>query len=964
MNDTDWQLSSRADRPSYGRGSRGTASSGVQSLEAISAVTESFDRSILDAISAEIAVLDPRGVIIAVNEAWRRFAEANAPESSVSAPRSDVGTDYLAICRAGAADLAPGALAAYEGIRAVLDGKRARFSMEYPCHSPGEERWFAMTVTPLGERPQGAVVAHTDITAYKRAEQEIALLNQSLRRRLSDLQTIFATVPIGLAIAEDPECRAISGNPAAERLLGLPSHGEPSLSATGSTPHRVFQEGRELPAAALPLQRASRGQEVAGQMLEVIRPDGQSVVLHCNAAPLRDETGCPRGAVGAFLDITPLKRAEAALHRSEARFRLLSATAARLLATEDPAGLVTDLCAEVMRYLDCQVFLNYLVDSGTPRLRLHAATGIPPAAIEEIRYLDYGVAVCGAVARDRRRIVEEDILERSDGPTEPLRSYGIRAYCCHPLLVGTRLLGTLSFGTRTRPRFAPDETEVMQIVANQVAIVLQRVEAQAALRASEERCRELVEQAVDGIFVTDRGGRYLDVNRAGAEMLGYSREDLLRLSLADVVAAEELPRVEAELARFEGGKAVISEWTFRRRDGSRFAGEMVGRQLPDGRLQGILRDISRRREVEQALRASQDKNTFLAGLIRDSSQPLAVAYPNGRIGLVNRAFEELTGYTEDELRSLDWSRQLTPPEWRELEREKLAELRRSGRPVRYEKEYRRKDGRRVSIELLVHRAIDPATHSEYFYAFLTDISERKLTEQRHKMEESLRFFVARQTAAAIAHELNQPLTAIASYAEVALTLLNNPKPDPNRLRYALENTVRQAQRAGRVIRELLDLLQQGGSVTQPVDLGKMLADGIAILRANGELGAFDVELSVLPDLPPVQVNRLQIEKVIVNLLRNGLEAMREQGLKSGVIRMAAGRAAGVNHLAEVTVEDNGPGLDAVALERVFQPFYSTKRQGLGMGLAISRSLIEAHGGRLWADAGRGGRFHFTLPFTS
>ena len=139
----------------------------------------------------------------------------------------------------------------------------------------------------------------------------------------------------------------------------------------------------------------------------------------------------------------------------------------------------------------------------------------------------------------------------------------------------------------------------------------------------------------------------------------------------------------------------------------------------------VLRTKSARIKAEEAYRQSQEQNEFLAGLIRAASQPVGVGYPDGRLGIVNKAFEDLTGYTSDELQSINWAAALTPPEWRELERVKLDELHLTGQPVRYEKEYIRKDGTRVPIELLVHMVTDSEGTPRYYYAFATDITERK-----------------------------------------------------------------------------------------------------------------------------------------------------------------------------------------------------------------------------------------------
>jgi PAS domain S-box-containing protein len=146
------------------------------------------------------------------------------------------------------------------------------------------------------------------------------------------------------------------------------------------------------------------------------------------------------------------------------------------------------------------------------------------------------------------------------------------------------------------------------------------------------------------------------------------------------------------------------------------------------RLAGHLAVALAKLRAEEATRETERQNAFLAAIIERSSQAFGVGYPDGRLGLVNKAFEDLTGYTADELRQTDWAKSLTPPKWQAVEREKLDELRRSGQPVRYEKEYLRKDGTRVPIELLVHLAADAAGNPLYYYSFITDITERRRAE--------------------------------------------------------------------------------------------------------------------------------------------------------------------------------------------------------------------------------------------
>ncbi len=172
---------------------------------------------------------------------------------------------------------------------------------------------------------------------------------------------------------------------------------------------------------------------------------------------------------------------EARRSQSEARYRLLSWTSGRLLAAEDPQAAVDDLCRGVMQHLGCDVFFNFLLDDASGRLFLNACAGISAEEARRIEWLDLGVAVCGCVARDRRRIHAQNIGQSRDATTDLIRSYGVEAYCCHPLMSGERLLGTLSFGTRSRPSFTDDEVELMHTVAAQVATAIERMRANQAL---------------------------------------------------------------------------------------------------------------------------------------------------------------------------------------------------------------------------------------------------------------------------------------------------------------------------------------------------------------------------------------------------------------------------------------------------------------------------------------------------
>ncbi len=240
--------------------------------------------------------------------------------------------------------------------------------------------------------------------------------------------------------------------------------------------------------------------------------------------------------------------------------------------------------------------------------------------------------------------------------------------------------------------------------------------------------------------------------------------------------------------------------------------------------------------------------------------------------------------------------------------------------------------------------------------------EKKLQDQRAETETLFAQQVATQTVSAIAHELNQPLAAISAYSEVALHALQNNVIDTVKLKQALEGCVKQAQRAGNSLHELLAFLQKGNLITERLDLNNIVKESLNIAKSYG-YGEFQPILQLEQNLPAALGNRVQVQKILVNLLRNGVEAMREAGVPTSAITITVRTNTEMN-MAHVTVQDSGPGLDAETAQRVFEPFFTTKPSGMGMGLAISRALAEANGGQLWLEPSTktGATFHFTLPF--
>jgi PAS domain S-box-containing protein len=345
---------------------------------------------------------------------------------------------------------------------------------------------------------------------------------------------------------------------------------------------------------------------------------------------------------------------------------------------------------------------------------------------------------------------------------------------------------------------------------------------------------------------------------------------------------------------------------------------------------------------------------------------------DGLVVDANDAFLRMLGYDRAALASgsIRWT-DLTPQEWRERDARAVDELKTTGSVRPFEKEYFRKDGSRVPV-LIGVAAFDD--RREQGVAFVIDLTERKRMEAEARDSErryreahtelvhANRVATMGQLAASIAHEVNQPIAATVTNAETALRWLRAQPPEIEEARQALGRIVKDGNRAGEVIARIRGLIQKTPPQKEGVDLNQAIREVIALTRSEAIQGRVTVTTRLADRLPIVQADRVQLQQVVLNLIVNALEALsRTAGEPRELLISTETTASGG---ALVLVQDTGPGLSSVTAEHLFDPFYTTKPGGLGMGLAISRSIIEeAHGGRLWSTAiePRGVAFQFTVP---
>ncbi len=240
-------------------------------------------------------------------------------------------------------------------------------------------------------------------------------------------------------------------------------------------------------------------------------------------------------------------------------------------------------------------------------------------------------------------------------------------------------------------------------------------------------------------------------------------------------------------------------------------------------------------------------------------------------------------------------------------------------------------------------------------------SETDLQRNREQLAHVTRVSTMGELATSLAHELNQPLTAILSNAQAAQRFLNAKPTDLNEVREILEDIVTDNSRAGEVIRRMRTLVKKEELEFAPIDIASVIGEVVQLVHSDGVLRNIRVDIECQDNLPAVRGDRVQLQQVVLNLLINAFDAMKEATAKERDVKVRAQtNGAGT---VEISVRDHGTGLASDELAKVFQPFYTTKREGLGMGLPISRSIVEAHGGRLWAENNpdRGATFYLTLP---
>jgi PAS domain S-box-containing protein len=371
------------------------------------------------------------------------------------------------------------------------------------------------------------------------------------------------------------------------------------------------------------------------------------------------------------------------------------------------------------------------------------------------------------------------------------------------------------------------------------------------------------------------------------------------------------------------------------------------------------------RNREEALRRSEKE---LRDVIETIPALVWSTSPDGAVDFISRRWQDLTGLRPENALGWNWETALHPDdrnrylaEWRAALNKKQR-MEAEVRVARADGEYRWLLARNVPLR-------DESGNIFKWYGVATDIEDRKRAEQERERLRQLEADLAHlnrvsmlgELAASIAHEVNQPLSALATSGSACLRWLAGDVPNLEKAREAAQRIVRDGKRAGEVIARIRALTKRAATPREKLDLNETIRDVLALVGDEAKKRNVIIRTQFADDLSPISGDRVQLQQVVLNLVMNGMEAMSSVSERARELVIAT-RNIDPDEL-QVTVEDSGIGLDPNAIAKIFDPFYTTKPGGMGMGLSISRSILQAHGGRLWATAndGPGTSFHFTLP---
>jgi PAS domain S-box-containing protein len=503
-----------------------------------------------------------------------------------------------------------------------------------------------------------------------------------------------------------------------------------------------------------------------------------------------------------------------------------------------------------------------------------------------------------------------------------------------------------------------------------ITAVGQVADQQEALRQNEEKFRIMGEILPYGVWLCDAEWKSEYVSPSFLELINMTMEEHQGFGWASRLVPEDLPcMMEKWLECVKTGKEWDSEHRIIDRHGDIKTILTRGRPVRDqrGRITawaGVNLDITQRKRSEEALQVATERALFFSTALEDSSQPFAAGFADGTLLNFNKAFVDLTGYTEPEIRSASWQHDLTPVEWQEHEAKVLQKLHETGEPQLYEKEYLRKDGSRVPLEIKVHlRQMPDGSH--YYYSFITDVTERnraaeklmqvhnqleqrvaertaQLEETIRELQEKERLLIQQSRLAAmgemidnIAHQWRQPLHALGLMVQQLQIYHELGSLDGKVVEESVTGAMKLIEHMSQTIDDFRDFLKPNREKVL-FRLSDVVNTTIELVKPSFKYSNVAIEVAHR-DEPLVYGCRSEYSQVIINILNNAKEVLTERNVAFPSIVITTSVSEGRSLL---TISDNAGGIPLEIIDRIFEPNFSTKAGGTGIGLFMSKGIIE------------------------
>ena len=767
-----------------------------------------------------------------------------------------------------------------------------------------------------------------DVTEQVKAKVALEEAFSKIKKSEARLQTIIDTIPT-LAWSAEPDGAVEFVNLRWRNYTGLTTEqarGSGWLAAIHPEDIGWLSEQRRITmASGKPFELEAR----------LRRYDGQYRWFINRADPLLDEQGKIVKWYGTNTDIDDRKRAEEALRGSEnylAEAQKLSHTGswARNPATGE-ARYWSEECRRVMGYEphDALPSFETYLQRVHPDDQARVREIIQTASREKVDYqIDYRLIHPGGEVRD-------------------IQTIG------HPV-------------------FSPSG-ELVEYIGTVIDVTEQK-RAEEALRTSERNLRLIVDTIPGLVHTMTAAGEVEYINQQILDYFGKTRDELKDWTSNDILYPDDRASVvDRWIQSVKTGLPFDLEHRVRRADGTYRWFHSRGLPLRDTdgqvvRWYNLLIDIDDRKRAEEALRASERELRLIAESIPGM---IVVNTPDGANEYSTQRLLDYLGKKLADLKDLKWV-SIVHPEDADSMVNKWLDSVKTGRPLEINYRMRRADG----VYRWFQSRVEPLVNEEgkilRWYGLIIDVDNQinaaeALRKSQAKLAHVSRLTTMGELTASIAHEVNQPLTAVVNNANASISLLPKDTPGLEEVREALTEIIEDANRASEVIARVRQLAKRAPVEKSLLDLRDVVHDVLGLARYESVARHVTIRTDLSKDLPSVSGDRVQLQQVLLNLVINGMDAMNKVEESKRVLTICGRRETHDGTFeARISVSDSGVGLKPEEMERIFEAFYTTKPQGMGMGLAISHSIIEAHGGRLWAEPNQvpGVTFLFSLPTAS